>query len=526
MNCVLQFQFQFQFKVSIPVDPASSVDPITERESRGLQEILAVSSVLAVKMQTIILRKEAEKRKSFTSTSKCQMEFGETPAKMCPSPIMKLNIDCFHEVFDYLPLDDLISFGSTCKRLQIITGSFIQFSYVAKRKTGESNDVYMSWTPRQIGGFTRFIEKLSIFGHSDQPYRYIGANNFKCLKELRLAHVDLTDAKIEYIKSIFDGIETLELDLCRFNNNEFHKHFLQYCAKVKRLSVSRSSYDRDRATVIGSNNDWLQRHYPAMEHLELTDLYEFKSIEMKTFFAWNPNVHSFSTDAKSLLVNQHSFLNCGAKLDKLSIDFHHPNNINADIEPLFLVNVIYNLLNELYDQEFYKRLHLYITFIDHHNCIQKMFALKSLEMLSGIIIRIENPLMKLKELDISKGSDVTDLELFPIKFPELEQIQFAEATIDHMLPFIVASKKLKTIKINQLSYGTHLEQGVLDLFALNEKRKQLIKPRKVVIYANETVFLATKWASNELKFDLVELRRGESIDLEESNSRYKFVKSF
>lgn len=477
-------------------------------------------------MQNIFVKKEAEKRKSFTFNSKSQMEFGETPVKMCPSPIMKLTIDCFHEMFDYLPLDDLISFGNTCKRLQVIAGSFIQFNYAAKRKTCENTDVYMSWTPRRIGGFTRFIEKLSVFGDFHRPYLYIGANNFKSLKELRLAEVDLTEAKFDCIKGVLKGIEILELEMCRFNNNEFYEQFLKYCPKLKRLSVSRSSYDRDRATVIGCNNDWLLRHYPAMEHLELTDLYEFQKNELKTFFEQNPNVRSFSTDAKSLLVNQRSLLNCDVKLDKLTVDFHHPKSISAEIEPFFLVNVIYNLLDELYDRKFFLRLHLYITFIDHHDCIQKMFALKSLEMLSGMIIRIENPLMKLKELDISKGSDVTDLDGFPSKFPDLEQIHFSEATADHILPFIVTSAKLKTMKIDQLLDGTHLEQGVFDLFALNEKRKQLLKPRKLVIYANYTVYLATKWATNELKFDFVELRRGESKDLEESNSRYKFVTSF
>lgn len=34
------------------------------------------------------------------------------------APIFALNIDCFEEIFDYLSLKDVHSFGQTCKALQ------------------------------------------------------------------------------------------------------------------------------------------------------------------------------------------------------------------------------------------------------------------------------------------------------------------------------------------------------------------------------------------------------------------------
>lgn len=35
--------------------------------------------------------------------------------------IFKLTIDCFDEIFDYLSLQDLSSFGQTCKAMQIVS---------------------------------------------------------------------------------------------------------------------------------------------------------------------------------------------------------------------------------------------------------------------------------------------------------------------------------------------------------------------------------------------------------------------
>lgn len=473
----------------------------------------------------MIVKKEAEKRKMSSIGEKYEVGFGVSPVKIWPSPVMKMDIDCFYELFEYLALDELISIGNTCKRLQLIAGSFIQQNYAAKRKTCGKEEIFISWIPRRIGAFSRFIEKLSVFGNYNKSFLIDGSNKFKCLKELRLAQVELNPQEIQCIKEILVNVEILELEQCQLNE-EFYDNFLQYCSKVKRLSVSRSTFDRDRATIIGSGNDWLFRKYPTIEHLELTDLYEFQNKELKTIFAQNPNIRSFSTDAKSLFNNRDSFLICGAKLEKFTVEFQDPKNISLELEPVVTVNLIFNLLRDLHEQGFYNRMHLYINFVDYYDCAQKIFSLKPIEMLSGFIVRIDNPLMKLKELDINKGSDVIDLDQFPNIFPDLERIHFSQATADHILPFICSLKKLNIMKIDCLLDGNHLKGGALNLIALNKERKKLFKPRKVVIYVDERVFLATKWATMELNLDSIELRKGESFELDETNSRYKFIKSF
>ncbi|XP_031632053.1 pickpocket protein 28-like [Contarinia nasturtii] len=46
------------------------------------------------------------------------------------SPILKLNVDFFHEIFELILLYDLLSIGKTCKRLQKLAGDFYRMKYV------------------------------------------------------------------------------------------------------------------------------------------------------------------------------------------------------------------------------------------------------------------------------------------------------------------------------------------------------------------------------------------------------------
>lgn len=467
--------------------------------------------------------KEAEKRKS-SHLDSANQTLCTVPLKMVASPIMKLNIDCFHEIFDYLCLDDVISIGNTCQRLQRIAGSFIQQNYSAKRKTYMNNNIYMCWTPREISIFGLFIEKLSIFGGFSDSFLCINTTSFRSLKELRLAQIELKSVKIECIKAILPQIEVIELDQCGLKH-EFYEHFLKLCPNLRRLSVSRSSYNRDGGVIIGTDNEWMRQKYVSLEHLELTDLYELKNNDLGHFFDLNHTIRSFSTDAKSLLINRESFLSCGVKLQQLAIYFH-PKNIDTDAEPFFVVNLIYQLLAALREKEFYRSLHLYITFIDRDNCLQQLFSLESLEMIGGFVTLIENPLMNVQELDINKSLDVTDIEEWPEKFPKLEKIHFLEATANDILPFVLKSKKLKTMKIDLLTDGTYGQNGALDVVALNQERSTLTQAKKIMIYVNEAAFLATKWTTLDLNLKYIELRRAESFTFEHLNARHRFITSF
>lgn len=449
----------------------------------------------------------------------------EPPIKLYSSQLWKLNIDCIYEIFDYLGLDDIIAIGATCKCLQHVAGLFIREKFAAKRKTFAHGDIYMDWTPRWINLFSGYLDSVYIYGNSRSACQYLSSSDVQNVREIRLSHIDLTDYEIDCVKKCLNGAEIIEMDMCTMRA-EFYENFLQFCPKLKSLSVSRSSYDRDGGIIIGLDNNWLLRSYPSLEHIELTNLYELRHNELKNFLQQNPSLRSLSIDAKSLMLNQEQILAADVKLEKLAIDFH-PHAINAEIESAAIVPMFYKLLFDLQKREFFAELHLYVKFIDHENCMQKLYSLQTLTMLGGYVDRIENPLVKVKELDIGSAKDILDIDMLPDKLPNIERIHFSEASADHILPFIRLSPRLKQVKIGDLKDGTHMVDGTLDIETLNNLRKELPKARKTTIYVNETVFLATKWAQKSaMYFDFVELRRGESITWSGLNSSAKFVRSF
>lgn len=439
--------------------------------------------------------------------------------------LFKLNIDCLDEVFEFLSLDDLISIAQSCKPLQRATAQFFQRNFAAKRKTCENDGIYMCWPPRNITIFSQYIEKVSIFGRFSSPYNFIGLNCTRQLKEIRMGEIDLTHYEIDCIKKFLSQSEVVGLDQC-YMRHDFYAFFLKLCPNLRILSVSRSSFDRDRGGIIGSDNEWLLQTYPKLELLELNDLYELKMNELNIFFANNPNVRTFSTDVKSLMRNRNSLLQSSAQLDTLAIEYHHPYNLDSELDPIHIAEVVYNLLLELQRHQFFKHLHLYITFLDHHNLLQKLYALDSLQMLAGYVTRIERPMLSIRELAINKGLNITDMHTFPAKLPNLERIYFSDVTSDQILPFVSSSPKLTQMKIDSLLDGIHLVNGVLDLRALNNARGKLTKVRKLTIFVNERIYLATKWMLLDLNFKLIELKRGESFEWDEFNTRHKHFRSF
>lgn len=447
----------------------------------------------------------------------------EPPKNVYPSPIFKLNIDCFHELFDYLTVDDVIAIGQTCKWLQQVCGVFIEQNFVAKRKMCQNDDIYMGWMPREISIFSEYLQKVSICC-SSKALHFIGSNCSKSLKEVRLAQLNLAECKVQSIKHILNEVEVVELDQCSFDS-EFYECFLKFCPKIRNLSISGSNR-LFRANTIGARNDWMHRQYPNLEHLELADFYELKQNELEKFFELNSNVRTFSIDAKTLLIHQDLILASNVKLDKLAVDFQNPRAIHFELESHVIANLLHHLLVQLENRRFYKELHLYISFLDHEDCLQKLFSLNSLTMLGGYINRIENPLMKLKELDMNKGSDFVDIELLPDKLPNLERIHFLEANSNQILPFVRNSPRLKLMKIEELMDGAHLDGGILDILMLNNERMKMIKKYKLMIYVNEEVFVTTKWNKQKMNFGFVEIRRGESFEWKGLNSRSAFVRSF
>lgn len=450
------------------------------------------------------MKKNEDKQKNEFQPKNLVKNESNSPVEV-PPEIFKLNIHCLHEIFEWLSLYELHQFGRTCKRFQQAAGDFFRSNYVSKRVTAEKGGICIAY--RELDTFSEYITRIEILGQSLKLHRYIGANCIS-LRKIRFEGSLLED-RIECLKDVLKNIKVVDIVECP-NREEFYEFFLKHCPNIKSLSIVRSYKVPNQSVIIGNGNDWMFRKYPTLEYFELTQLYELQQDEIKKFLELNPNIRTFTTDSNSLWTNRHSILESNIKLDKLAIEFTSKE----------LANNILDLLTELHERQFYKRLHVYSTFISE-NPLQRMFSLpfsRSMEMMHGRFERIDVPLINLKMLGICYGTEVLNMADLPKQLPNLESIYFTEAKTDHILPFIQHSPKLKSIQIKRFCAGTHYVRGFIDLTTLNDERAKLENARKVTIYVNEYFVLSSKWANKPIKYKFIEMRRFEASEWDELNS--------
>lgn len=433
--------------------------------------------------------------------------------------IFTLGADCFNEVFDWLALKDLIAVGKTCKRLQRIAGDYFKLNYAAKSGRGENDGIYLSSLQANI--FSEYIQKLSISGDRLGAYKFIGVNCVNTIKHFRV-YGFLPEHAFEFVQGILRGVEMLEMNECYFTG-EFYENHLKYCPNVKSLSVSRSGYIEDKSILIGCNNQWMFRRYPHLVHLELTDSFELQMNELKIFFEINPQIRTFSMDARSLWMNRHSMLETNAKLDIFAINICQSKIIDSNNRPISIKDSVYNILFELYEHDFYKKLHLYVYFVDQMN-LDKMLSLSAIELLNGDIVQFNGSVDDVKSIAICYGDEILNMRSIPSKLLNLQRVYFSEITSDRIWPFVCYSPKLRQIKIRHLKDPNSF--GMIDFLALNKQRQKLNGATKVTIYVKEDVYLATKWSNEIIAFSLVDLKRFETSEWEELSARSRYFKTF
>lgn len=411
-----------------------------------------------------------------------------------PPSILHLDRKCYASLFSWLSLKDLHSMGQTCKQLHKIAGEYFQQNYPAASIRCENDGIY-STNAGQINGFSSYIQKVSIFGSSTTRLRYI-SSNCGALKRLHL-DITLTGPKIKSIKHALGKLDVIEIENFEFTDKLF-KRLLKQCTNLKRLAV-RDIHQK-------TENKWLLRKYPKLEHFELTPWEVFEIAELNAFFEENLHIRSFSTNANCLWINRNSFIGSQVHLDDLAIE------IDASIE--IDIGVFCSLLDTLYENGFYKRLHLYVENVDQ-NTVRHMAALHGLVKLYVVNTTIDtdlSSLTNLKELGIHIGSSVLNLDAVAKSLDKLQNVYFYYASSDQVLPFIRHSMNLRTIKIRNLESGTHFDENILYLPGLNKERGKLAYCQKVTVYLEEDIYLTTKWTTDKTDYDLISIERGESYE--------------
>lgn len=366
-----------------------------------------------------------------------------------------------------------------------------------------------------------WLLRRSIHNHkSFLNFRQARLNCFEWIKHLKLS-IELSNTQIDSIKYVLNQIESLSFTLDKIGGDLYE--ILKHCTQLKYLSViSRSLMP---ATIFGPRNKWLLRQYPTLKHfrIEVTALRQKEQLlpcpELLTFLQQNPNIRIFSTFGSFLLTNPDIFFGSNIELDCLDI------KIGRDL------NAICNLTADLYEQGFYKKLHLEVLGSTDNNPndndLGNLWAFCNIEklMFRSLLPDFPVPIVKsIKELSFDAiRSPLQNIAVtMSNSLINLRRVNLQLAHLRHILAFLSYAPKLTQIRIYRILFGAtdvdeddnEVKPTIDDFLEFNEKRKSLVGACKVTIYVDEELFFNMKWSAKVKHFDMIELKRINSCEIE------------
>lgn len=421
------------------------------------------------------------------------------PHKMLP-PYLKLIADCWENIFDYLPLRDIISVGQTCIRMQKMTGYYLREYFPEILCTLDGRTARITYSDRfhLQAELWQYINKLCIDGNLDYC---LNANTFSSLNTLIFSSVDLTKTQIGYTENLLKLVENVQLKYCAVEAEIFNELF-NLCPNMKHLHIQCCRMPEDALHTL------FLRNCPTLEYLQYQPLprkADTQINELQTFLENHSNLKHFETDYRFLWANRDILNDTNVQLNLLTIRFPPTNN------HILYVHLV-DFLKTLHDRGFYKTLNLSFDYretemsFEHlSNATSTLPALEMLNTPTDSIIDLSR-LINLKELEIRTYESGTLIKNVARNLIKLKRLTFFIASIDDILPFVCHSKRLKTINVY------HLRDEFLDLFTLNEERKKLEDATPISICVLENVYLPTKWKIGNLHLSHVKIVRLNSHD--------------
>lgn len=413
--------------------------------------------------------------------------------------IFKLNIDCLETIFDYLSLNELAAVGQTCMNFHQISGDYFHNHFFA-RVSGQTVKIYPEQSSLEINCFSQFVRRIRIsYGDLDVFH----SNHFNSLEEIEFYNSHLYST--EEIKDILAKVKTLKFSLCQFHA-DFHANFLSHCGTLKRLYVRQNEVGNRQKNLIGTSNDWLGRKYPTLEHFEVNSQCEMD--EVIQFLKKNPIIRRLSATMEFLMANRDTIATSGIELDDLAI--LHSDGSNKQKFNAFMVQ-----LGELQVRRFFKKLHLYFV----RNVTELIYPSNLLPSITTLHKISESTfdaiaLVSLEKLYLFDAFQIANLSTVLAKLTKLNYVYFVRESIKNILPFVISLPKLRKIQIHFIVGGPYFnfKRNILDLSALNDKRKKCGNAKKLTIYVNEEVYLATKKTLKGQPFSWIEIKRHNSYD--------------
>ncbi|XP_031617054.1 uncharacterized protein LOC116336955 [Contarinia nasturtii] len=262
--------------------------------------------------------------------------------------ILELNEHCFQEIFDWLSVNDLHSFGKTCTKLQKLAGCHFQQNY----PTQSVQFCELCSVLQKFDGFEKYsknititickeCERNSINKNRDEQYQYINAQCNQSLKRIKFERCTLTACALDNIRTALNSVEELRISSCTAVD-DLHECLLKHCPNLKILFIDN--------TLFSINWKWLHQTYPMLVHLQLIRMprrnYEPMDLVLQ-FLEKNPNIRKLTVGMSYLEECVESLMETNIQLDELTIkEYSQKNEIPT------------SLINQLYERGFYKKINL------------------------------------------------------------------------------------------------------------------------------------------------------------------------
>lgn len=412
-------------------------------------------------------------------------------------PCLKLLVDCWEHILDYLSLKDIHAMGETCKPFNHLAGHYFREYLPNLDYELVRDDVYPPPLADEFAlrpDFYQFISKLKIQGLSKKVY-ILNAETFSSLKMLIFEGIDLSETRLGYAQNVLKNIEYIELNCSLISSNIF-KQLTIDCPKLTCLTIHCAGMED---IVI---NELFSQHYPQLEHFQI-GLRNVQINQLKMFLEKHPKLKRFSTNFKFLWINRNVLNETNVQLNMLKVLVDEKN---------VPVNGFVNFLKALYEHSFYKQLHLSFedcTDMDLNLCraIYEFPALQKLDLDTDLNIDLSR-LIYLNELYVHTLIE-NDLENVARSLIHLKRLVINEFAVDQMFSFIRHSKRLKEFIVDDI---IDLDRNkILDLFAFNEERKKLVGACQISIGVQEGVYLPTKWCTKNSNLSHVKIIRFDRL---------------
>lgn len=122
-------------------------------------------------------------------------------------------------------------------------------------------------------------------------------------------------------------------------------------------------------------------------------------------------------------------------------------------------------------------------------------------------------LVHLEDVTFPDSRFITDIEAVATNHEHLRFIHFGISNMSHVMLCVGGNSKLKRIQIDWFVNERHEieDNKVLNLIGLNKKRAELPNAKKITLFVQEPVYLATKQANRETDLNFIELRRTDTL---------------